>query len=477
MGTKEVMVSAPLVVLLYDRTFLAGSFGAAWRLRRGLHLALAATWLLLLALVVAGGGSRGVAAGLGQGLSVWHYLLTQCSALVRYASLTVWPHPLVLDYGTTVVRSLAEVWWQGTLILAALAATAWALHRRPVAGFVGATVFLLLAPSSSFVPLVTQTIAEHRMYLPLALLVTPTVAAVFGWLPRPAAVLCTCLALGAAGLTAARNHDYRSPVALWSTSVAAWPSSPRAHNNLAQALVEGGRPSEAEAHFTRAVALDPGYVSARYNWGVALIAQKRWPDAVGQLQSAVKLAPQHADAHLNLGLALLQLDRSADAVVHLEHALRLHPAADAHFNLAVALAAGPRHGEADAHLQSALRLDPSLFEAHYQRGRLAEQAGQTAAALAHFEATLRLAPAHLGALRRLGLIHARREDYPAALRHFSALVRLQPTDADAQANLGNVLLLQGRVAEAIVHYETALRLRPEDPRTRENLQIARQAAR
>jgi protein O-mannosyl-transferase len=30
MGTKEVMVSAPLVVLLYDRTFVAGSFHDAW---------------------------------------------------------------------------------------------------------------------------------------------------------------------------------------------------------------------------------------------------------------------------------------------------------------------------------------------------------------------------------------------------------------------------------------------------------------
>ncbi len=31
MACKEVMVAAPLVVLLYDRTFLAGSFRAAWR--------------------------------------------------------------------------------------------------------------------------------------------------------------------------------------------------------------------------------------------------------------------------------------------------------------------------------------------------------------------------------------------------------------------------------------------------------------
>ena len=38
MGTKEVMVTAPVVVLLYDRTFLSGSFAAALTRRWGLYL-------------------------------------------------------------------------------------------------------------------------------------------------------------------------------------------------------------------------------------------------------------------------------------------------------------------------------------------------------------------------------------------------------------------------------------------------------
>ena len=47
MGTKEAMVTAPLIVLLYDRTFVAGGFSAAWRRRRVYYAALASTWLLL----------------------------------------------------------------------------------------------------------------------------------------------------------------------------------------------------------------------------------------------------------------------------------------------------------------------------------------------------------------------------------------------------------------------------------------------
>jgi protein O-mannosyl-transferase len=47
MATKEVMVTAPLLVLLYDRTFVTGSFRKAWTRHRRLYLSLAGTWLLL----------------------------------------------------------------------------------------------------------------------------------------------------------------------------------------------------------------------------------------------------------------------------------------------------------------------------------------------------------------------------------------------------------------------------------------------
>src|SRR4029077_12125007 len=76
MATKEVMVSAPLIVLLYDRTFVAGTFREAWRLRRGYYLGLAATWLLLAWLELGAGGRHGTA-GFGSSLRWFDYLRTQ----------------------------------------------------------------------------------------------------------------------------------------------------------------------------------------------------------------------------------------------------------------------------------------------------------------------------------------------------------------------------------------------------------------
>ena len=50
MASKEVMVSAPLIVFLFDRTFIAGSAANALRRSWPLYVGLCSTWLLLLAL-------------------------------------------------------------------------------------------------------------------------------------------------------------------------------------------------------------------------------------------------------------------------------------------------------------------------------------------------------------------------------------------------------------------------------------------
>lgn len=477
MGSKEVMVTAPLIVLFYDRTFVAGTFSAAIRSRWKFYLALAATWLVLAWLVLQSGGARGASAGFGLGVTWWTYLLKQAEALMQYLSLSFWPNPLILDYGTEVVSTLGAVWWQGVGVLVLLGAVVWALVRRPAVGFLGAWFFLILAPSSSVVPLVTQTMAEHRMYLPLAAVVVALVVAAYQRIGVRAGWLLAAVTCGFGELTIVRNYDYRDPAALWADTVAKRPQNARAHNNLALALQQQGHFARAHAHFARAVALDAGYVTARYNWGVALLEQRRYPEAITQLEAAVARAPDHVDARVNLGNALVHAERAREALPHFEQALRLQPGADVHFNLGVACADLGENDAAVRHLRSALQLDARLPEAHYQLARLAERAGRTAEAESHYNATVQLAPKHAAAHGKLGLLLARAARLAPAAEHFRAVIAVQPDDADAHANLGNVLLLQGQAREAIALYEAALRLRPTDARTRENLQLAREALR
>src|SRR5690349_7290498 len=51
MGSKETMVVAPIIVLLYDRIFLVASWRELCKKRSALYAGLAASWLVLISLV------------------------------------------------------------------------------------------------------------------------------------------------------------------------------------------------------------------------------------------------------------------------------------------------------------------------------------------------------------------------------------------------------------------------------------------
>ena len=427
MASKEIVATAPLMVLLYDRTFVAGSFATAWRQRRRFYLGLAATWLLLAALMLAN-HQRAGAAGFGLGVSSWDYLLTQCRALVIYLRLALWPHPLVVDYGAGVVTEAREVWAQGLLVVVLLLGTGGALWRKPVLGFVGAWFFVILAPSSSFVPLTTQTIAEHRMYLPLVAVLMGAVMVLRRLAGRATVAIAILLAVGLGWQTRQRNEIYGSELSLWTDTVEHAPGNPRAHLNLGQALFQSGRLPEAEQQFQAALQLRPAYPEALYNLGLTEAQLGRPADAIGHFESALQLVPDYAVALNDLGIALAEQRRTDEALVRFAEALRYRPDfAGAHFNLGNLLVRLGRPAEAIPHYESALQRNPGLAEYH---------------------ANLALA---------LMQIH-RPED---AVRHFESATKLAPLSPDLHLNLALALAATGRLREALPQVETALRLRPD----------------
>ena len=389
MGCKEVMVSAPLIVWLYDRTFVAGSFGAAWRERKIFYPALASTWLVLGALVL-GTDNRAGSAGWGAGVSAGEYALAQGGAILHYLRLALWPAPLVFDYGTELTTDMAALVAVGALVVA----TVLAVRRWPAAGFCGVLFFAVLAPSSSFVPVATQTMAEHRMYLPLAAVAVLAVAGAYAWLGRKSLWAWPVVAVACGVGTWERNQDYRSERAIWADTVAKRPGNARAHFNLGVALGAGGDGAAAEREWRETVRLEPGHVAAHAklaetlaqtgrsrealehfeaagrggrlggaqlnNWGGALLAAGRAAEALGKFAAAGKAMPEAAEVRFNLGNALVALGRREEALENFREAVRLRPDyAEAHYNLGGALAEAARYAEALAEFESALRLAPT----------------------------------------------------------------------------------------------------------------------
>jgi tetratricopeptide (TPR) repeat protein len=435
MASKEVMVTAPFIVLLYDRTFVAGSFRDAWRRRWRLYVGLAATWLLLGYLMV-GTGNRGGTAGFGLGITWWAYALTQVRAIVHYLRLAFWPYPLVFDYGGAVLASgFAEIAPAAAILGALLAGTIVALRRWPVIGFAGAWFFAILAPTSSVVP-VADTMFEHRMYLPLVAVVALAVLGGFALAGRRSLVVCAALAVGLGWATVRRNEDYRSELALWSDTVAQRPENVRAHYTLGSALFEAGRVPEALQQYEAALHLKPDSAETHINLGNALTRMGRPAEAVRHYEEALRLKPGAADAHANLGNALIRLGRTTEAIGHYEEALRIKPgSADAHNNLGNALAQSGRLDQAIRHYEAAIRLKPSLVDAYGNLGNALAQSGRPAEAVPYYENAL----------------------------------RLKPDSAEVHCNFATALLQLERYPEAAGHYEAALRSQPDNPTARQNL--------
>ena len=408
-ATKEVIVVAPVLALLHDRTFAAGSFRAAWQRRRALYVGLFATWLPLAALVLSTGGNRSGTTGFDVGIAPVAYWLTQFEAVTRYLALSVWPHPLVFEYGLSWTGDFATVAPFALVVLPLLAATLWALWRRPALGFFGAWFFALLAPTS-LTPSTVQTIVEHRMYLPLAAVVTLAVLGAPAWLGRRAGWIGLAVALAFAALTARRNRTYHSERTLWADTVAHRPANAAAHNGLAVAQLAAGDTPAALGHFAEAVRLAPARADYQANYAGALARSGRTADAIAGYEAALRLAPRSADAHANLTLVLSEADRPADALAHGETAVQLAPgSATAHLHLGIALLRAGRAAEAATSLDTALRLDPASPEAHNTLGVALITLGRTAEAAPRFEAALRLRPDYPQAadnLRRLRALPA-----------------------------------------------------------------------
>ena len=330
-ATKEVAVTAPILVLCYDRSFVAGTFRAAWKQHRGLHLALFGTWLPLM-LLLHHLSARG--AGLGLGVSPWNYALTECWGIIHYLKLAVWPHPLIIDYGEAMFGRAAEVFPQAAILALLLAGAVTAFWRWPRAGFLCLSFFVILAPTSSLVPVAHEPIAEHRMYLPLACLVPLAVLGLLACGGKAYPWMVGALVLLWGLVAWERNETYLTALGLWGETVAERPANPRAHVNFGIALLAADRLPEAQAQLQEGVRLNSRLALPQGPYraglphdrlGVLLGREGKTEPALAEFQQALQWDPANPGFHYDLGKFLAKIGRAPEARSQYREALRLRP--------------------------------------------------------------------------------------------------------------------------------------------------------
>ncbi len=412
MGSKGVMVSAPIIIWVYDWVFVSKSLGEMFRRRWWLHIGIAAPWAILfdcgLAPGVLNASSRNATVGFGfHGISPLEYLVTQSGVVACYLRLSLWPNELCLDYAWPVARTVREVLLPAIIILPLLLGTVWAVVRRSWIGFAGAWFFLILAPTTSIIP-IKDPMFEHRMYLPLAAVVVVIVIGGFGvrarllgtslasakvWLQRTSVAVCAgVIVLGTYG-TVRRNRDYHDDLVMWQDVLAKRPENPRGHLGLGTSLFNRDDPEGAEQAFRRAIELKPHYADALYNLGNALRMQDRYAEAADAYRRCLRYNKRHAKAWYNLGNALKNLERFQEAIEAYGKAVRVKPDhLSAWINLGNTLTQLGRLDEAVVAYRKALELNPKYANTRYNFGRALRQQDKFDEALEQFRLASEYAP-------------------------------------------------------------------------------------
>jgi tetratricopeptide (TPR) repeat protein len=493
MGSKEVMVSAPLIVVLYDRAFRVDSWKALVagpQSRIGFYLALFATEFWLVALVAS--GARDSTAGFAAGMPWYEYLYSQAWAIAHYLRLLIVPVGLTYDYGQAPIVGAAGV--PGAILLVGLGVAtivAWTRERWRWLGFLGAWFFLLLGPSSSVVPIRTEIAAERRVYLASAAVIVlivvggvalarrlarrrPSDAARVRVAGRAAFVVVAGVLAVA---TFVRSRVYRNPEALWRDTIAKRPANARAYDNLAAVLLASDttRRPEAEQLFRKATEVDSTYLSAWTNLADIELRTGRTADARATLEHVLRIEPRYLDADARLGGVLVKQGDMARAIPMLERAAAAAPTDEIEVTLATAYMQANRPDDAAAALQRAVALNPARSDAAGFLGVKLAQEGHPDQAIPYLELAARDPGAQPLVFALLSLSYAQLGNQAGAEQQANAAAERAGKDERVYLTVGRAMLLVNRPADAARFFAAGVKIAPDDPEAITRLGIAKAA--
>jgi tetratricopeptide (TPR) repeat protein len=135
----------------------------------------------------------------------------------------------------------------------------------------------------------------------------------------------------------------------------------------------------------------------------------------------------------------------------------------AHYNLGRLYNQAGRDADSFAELKASVAANPRYANARSALGFALISAGRLPEAIDSIQAALDIEPDHVGALNNMGIALTRMGQYPQAIEYLQRAIRIDPTHADAHSNLGQVLMSAGRIAEAKEQLLIARSLTPDDP--------------
>ncbi|MDG3005256.1 tetratricopeptide repeat protein [Paludisphaera mucosa] len=211
--------------------------------------------------------------------------------------------------------------------------------------------------------------------------------------------------------------------------VAISPGSPEGYQRLGAVLQLRGRPAEAETCFRKALDLDPDFVGALIGLSRIEAARGQLDSALKRLETAIEIEPHDAAGHLTLAQVLEALGRTDDGL---------------------------------AAYYRALKADPFLIEANRRIAAIQLSRNEADQALVRLDQTIETNPGDAESVFLRGRAHLALHHVPQAVDDLRTASQHLPDRPDVHLALAHALDAARRPADALQAAENALRLAPGD---------------
>lgn len=335
MFTKETAITLPLMILLYEFSFLRNGKGFNWV--RLVPFILAILIIPITMLLTETGAVRVGQLQSEPGISSMHYLLTEFRVMMTYVRLVFLPFHQNLDYDYPISKSIFELptlisflAWGGMLFLAQRLFLKYRLFSFSIFWF-----FLTLLPESSFMP-IRDVIFEHRLYLPLVgFSIFLVIGAYYLWgentFRRMVIILTLIIAIFSL-LTYQRNKVWSDELTLWNDTIKKSPYKVRPYINRGLAYYREGNYMHAIADYSKAVSLKPDAEDEYNNLGLVYSKQENFPQAISDYSQAIALKPEYADAYYNRGNIYFREGDFVKAVADYDKSILFNPDNEDEYN-------------------------------------------------------------------------------------------------------------------------------------------------
>jgi protein O-mannosyl-transferase len=409
---KEVAITLPIILLLYDLYFMKGKNWKGFRSRLGFYI------LFPLFALFAFLQTPHAFYALGE-------LLEKISLSLIWVQLDILKHPLILFLFpinlTFEYDFKTQVMW-GPLLVSLFMLTAILVLvikkfylKSSILSFSCLWFLITLAPTNSVMPRM-HLLSERNLYVPyfgLSLFFAVILYLIFFKENRnkTAITLLLLVGIGFSSLVVNRNQDYFSPSSLWADTFKKTPSK----------------------------------LSVGKSLSIHYLMEENYSEALKTLKALLQINPGLYDVHQNMGLAYKSMGDMGNAEKKFKDAIRINfNAPEAHYNLA------SLYGNLGKAVEASKEFDISakLFTGHINKP---PQNFYFDKARAHNQA---------------GIAFSKTKNFDSALEQFEKSVQQNPRSLEARFNLAKLLLeFKNDKTRASAHIEEALKLNPTRPQT------------